>query len=82
MIKTPEQRRKAIQLELADLLQHRSGEAIRQLVRLLDSLAEDTLADLARVSPDGLRHKQGALAQLTALRRAIVDPGDHASPKV
>lgn len=81
-MKSEEQRRAAIRAELDELILHRSGSALRQLVALLDALAEDTLADLARIAPEHLSHKQGALAQIQALRRAIVDPGPHSSPKV
>lgn len=77
-----EQRREAIRAELAELLMHRGSSTTAQLVRLLDVLAEDTLADLAQIAPAELQRKQGAYAQLQALRTAIVDPGDHTSPKV
>lgn len=80
-MKNEEQRREAINTELYELRLHRASEPLRQLVRLLDALAEDTLADLARVAPDQLQRKQGALAQLAALRTAIAATGDHISPK-
>jgi hypothetical protein len=80
-MKTDEARRGAIIQELSELLLFRGSDSVRQLVRLLDALIEDTLADLAFVDPANLQRKQGALAQLMALRRSIVDPGDHASPK-
>lgn len=76
-MKSEQARRKAIVTELAALLDYRASEATRQLIKLLDVLIEDTLSDLAHVAPDRLLYTQGALAQLTALRRAIVDPAQH-----
>jgi hypothetical protein len=80
-MKNSEQRRAAIAHEYGELAMYRGQPAIAQLVALLDALVEDTLSDLASISPESLRYKQGALAQLKALHGAITNPGAHASPK-
>ena len=81
-MKPVEQRRRAINEQLGILLQYRASQGMAELVKMLDVLVDDTLADLAKVTPEGLQLKQGAVAQLLALRKAIVDPGEHSSPKV
>lgn len=80
-MQTQEQLRREVSAAYDDFLHYRASDATRALVTLLDALAAATLGDLESVGSDGLARKQGALAQLRALRTAIVAPGPHVSPK-
>jgi len=68
-------RRKAISEAMIDVAQLAKSDLLRPFVMLLDALAEDALADLATITPDNLQRKQGVLAQLQALRNALLTSG-------
>lgn len=80
-MRTPEQRRAAILEETTALRAYRAMPQTQILIGLLDALEEDTLADLATVTPDRLLFTQGALAQVRALRVAIGTDDVHRSAK-
>ncbi|NHZ83982.1 hypothetical protein F2P44_32665 [Massilia sp. CCM 8695] len=82
MIRSPEQLRTKIASESAALLEFRAMPETRVLLDLLDVLAEACYADLATVVADQLAFKQGALAQLNALRDMIRTGGAHRSARV
>lgn len=71
-MKSSEQRRTDIALETAEFLQYRPSTQSAQLVRLIDALIDDHLADLAIVPMERLQYKQGAVRQLQALRDVLV----------
>jgi len=75
------QRRRAITSQLQEFQLHRATAYTERLVRLLDLVIEDTLFDLATVEPERLQFKQGAIAQLKALREAVNSNEVTASPK-
>lgn len=77
---TSEQIRAVIERETADLRQFRSQPPILSLDKLLEALAQDHLHALTTVSSDDLRYRQGALAQIQALRRCIHSARD--SPRI
>lgn len=62
------------------VLAHRAGASYLAFVKLLDSVADQQLENLADVKPDRLLHVQGALSQLRALRNALATPGGKCSP--
>lgn len=68
-------RRKAISEAMIDVAQFAKSDLLRPFVTLLDALAEEALADLATITPDNLQRKQGVLAQLHALRSALLTSG-------
>ena len=70
-----EQLRAEIAIETAALLEYRAMPETKIFLRLLDALAEDQYNELASVKPDRLLYRQGALAQLNALR-AVLRTGD------
>lgn len=80
-MKTPEQRRALVATETADFLMYRASNQSAQLVKFLDALIDDHLADLAIVSLDRLQYKQGAIRQLQALRDVLVMDNISLSPK-
>lgn len=74
-------RRNDIAQQVQEFQLHRSTVYTERLVRLLDALFEDTLFDLATAAPERLAFKQGALAQIRALREAVKGDDAQASPK-
>jgi hypothetical protein len=66
-----EQRRARIHADTLALREYRAMPETKLFIALLDSLAADILEDLATVQADQLKFKQGALAQVRALRLAI-----------
>jgi hypothetical protein len=76
-------------LELRDLIAAdtlelqllRATLPMRALISLLDAVIESHLVDLATVTPDQLRHTQGAIKQLQCLRRVLLDDNPNLSPK-
>lgn len=79
-MKTPEQRRAALQAATIDLLAFRASHQSTSLVALLDALEAHYFADLAAIKPDRLAYVQGALAQVIALRNLICQDNPHLSP--
>jgi len=75
------QRRAAITRQVQEFQLHRSTAYTERLVWLLDAVIEDTLFDLATVEPARLQFKQGALAQLKALREVVLSNESATSPK-
>lgn len=67
--------------EQEKLFVHVGSTALAQAGRMLDALYMDTLAELATVHPDRLPFKQGALAQIKAIRQVLLDPSAENSPK-
>jgi hypothetical protein len=63
--------------ESAEFILYRASEQTKQLAALYDALIDGLLHELATVSADQLAFKQGALAQLTALRRALAPNAQH-----
>ena len=82
MMRSQEQLRAAIASESAALLEFRAMPETRILLDLLDALAEGCYADLATVTAEQLAFKQGALAQLNALRDMIRTGSAHRSARV
>ena len=80
-MKTSEQYRANIVQELAELRAYRTTQPVRQLLKLLDALIADHMADLVTVAPEQLQLKQGAVRQLTCLHNAICQDGPHLWPK-
>ncbi len=74
-------RRAVLVNQVADFQLHRSSAYTERLVQLLDAVMEDTLFDLATVEPERLQFKQGALAQLKALREVVLSNESATSPK-
>lgn len=81
-MRSAEERRAVLQAASAELQLHRAGPSVRAVVDLCEALIESGLADLATIAPERLQHKQGAIAQLTALRDLIVIGGPHRSAQV
>jgi len=81
-MRTSEQHRAAITEELAALREYRAMPQTRMLLALLDALAEDALHSLATVTPEKLGRRQGAYAQLVALREALGSDDPDRSPIV
>jgi hypothetical protein len=71
----------ALAHEQERLMAHAGSTALAQAGRMLDALYLDTLAELATVPPDRLQFKQGALAQIKAVRQVLADPSAENSPK-
>lgn len=71
--------RARIARESADFLLYRGSEQTRQLAELYDALIDSLFEELATVSAEKLAYKQGALAQLKALRKSLAPNAEHIS---
>ena len=81
-MRSRDQLRSLIAEETQALRDYRAMPQTQILLSLINALIEDGLADLATIEPDRLRHKQGALAQLEALRIAVGTDDPHRTAKV
>jgi hypothetical protein len=65
--------RSALAEQLTTIAAYRGTELYLQIVLLLDALADVYRNDLLTINPEGLRFKQGAAAQVLAIKEALCD---------
>lgn len=72
-MKTPEQLRDALLAAQTDFLIFRQGAAMGHFVTMLDLITETYQIELMTIAPEKLQRIQGAIQQVAALRRSIVE---------
>ncbi|WP_426106375.1 hypothetical protein [Massilia sp. TSP1-1-2] len=65
---------------LTEVQFHRGSTLYMAFIALLDSVDAQHLETLAAAKPDAVEKVQGALAQVRALRKALVTTGANSSP--